>query len=450
MASLLWLLILILVFGAPAIRRRINQQKKDQDKDTSSGGSPFGNGSGSPFGNGNGSPFGNGSGSPSGNGSSPFGAAANAGQADGGAEGTERAQKRSGKRDRRVRRTGGRPGFPIGKVLLAAVIAVFVLMVAFGSFYSVSEQENAVVTQFGKIVRTDTAGLYFKVPFLQSVRMVDITTHGTGVGYTVSDTGQNIEDAGDGIMITSDFNLLNIDFYLEYKVDDPVAYLYNSEDPEGILKNVALASIRSVVSNYAVDDAMTTGKNQIQADVKETMMQELDENDIGLQVVNITVQDSEPPTDQIKQAFKAVETAKQGADTARNNALQYQNSQLPSAEAQADKIVQDATAAKEARIAEATGQVSRFNAEYDEYIKYPEVTKKRMFYETMEDILPDLKVIISDGGTETLLPLDSFSGNGTDDSSGSADSASSAGSAGTSSGNASAGSAAEAGTNGGN
>ncbi|MBQ9062005.1 MAG: FtsH protease activity modulator HflK [Eubacterium sp.] len=328
---------------------------------------------------------------------------------------------------------------PVGKILGGIVLAGAVILLVFNSFYSVSEQENAVVTQFGKIVRTDTAGLYFKIPFLQRVRMVDITTHGTGVGYTVSDSGQNIEDAGEGIMITSDFNLLNIDFYLEYKVDDPVAYLYYSEDPEGILKNIALASIRSVVSNYPVDDAMTTGKNQIQADVKETMMRELEENDIGLQVVNITVQDSEPPTDAIKQAFKAVETAKQGADTARNNALQYQNSQLPNAEAQADKIVQDATAAKEARIAEASGQASRFNAEYEEYIKFPEVTKKRMFYETMEDILPELKVIITDGDTQTLLPLDSFSGSGQADESGSGTDST----AGSGSGNGTAGGTAE-------
>lgn len=318
--------------------------------------------------------------------------------------------------------------FPVRKILPVILVLCVVLVLALGSFYSVSEQENAVVTQFGKIVRTDTAGLYFKIPLLQSVRKVDITTHGTGVGYSVSDTGQNITDESDGIMITSDFNLLNIDFYLEYKVDDPVAYLYYSEDPEGILKNIALASIRSVVSNYAVDDAITTGKNQIQADVKETMMQELEKNDIGLQVVNITVQDSEPPTNEIKQAFKAVETAKQGADTAKNNALQYQNSQLPGAEAQADKIVQDAKAAKEARIAEAAGQVSRFNAEYEEYSKYPAVTKKRMFYETMEDILPDLKVIITDGDTQTLLPLDSFSGGQSDDASAGSGSSSGSGS----------------------
>lgn len=296
----------------------------------------------------------------------------------------------------------------LGKLIPAIVIIVLIMIAVSGSFYNVSEQQNAVVTMFGKVIRTDTAGLYFKIPFVQRVKMVDITTHGTGVGYTLDNSGQNIPDPGNGIMITSDLNLLDIDFYLEYRVSDPVAYLYSSDKPEEILKNIALSSIRSIVADYSVDEAMTTSKGQIQADVKEDMMRELTEHNIGLSVVNITVQDSEPPTDEIKQAFKAVETAKQGADTAKNNALAYQNEQLPSAEANADKIVQTAEATKESRIAEAQGQVVRFEEMYEQYKLYPYITKKRMFYETMEDVMPSLKVIISDGSTQTMLPLDSF------------------------------------------
>ena len=298
--------------------------------------------------------------------------------------------------------------FPIKKVVGIVVVVAVLFLLLTGSFYNVSEQENAVVTMFGKVVRTDTAGLYFKIPLIQQVKKVDITTHGTGVGYTISTEGQNIADPGNGIMITSDLNLLDIDFYLEYRVSDPVAYLYNSNNPEEILKNVALSSVRSVVADYTVDEAMTTAKGQIQADVKEDMLRELTEHNIGLTVVNITVQDSEPPTDAIKQAFKAVETAKQGADTAKNNALAYQNEQIPSAEANADKIVQTAEAQKASRIAEAEGQVVRFNEMYEQYKLYPYITQKRMFYETMEDVLPGMKVIITDGSTQTMLPLEKF------------------------------------------
>ncbi len=300
-------------------------------------------------------------------------------------------------------------GFVKGlKIALRVILAIFIIITIFSGFYTVKETQNAVVTMFGKVLRTDTSGLYFKIPWLQQAHIVDITTHGTGIGYTIDKNGQNITDSDNGIMITSDFNLLNIDFYMEYKVSDPVAFLYNSDNPEEILKNIALSSIRSVVADYTVDEAMTTAKGQIQAEVKEDMLRELSEYNIGLTVLNITVQDSAPPTDEIIQAFKAVETAKQGADTAKNNALTYQNEKIPEAEANADKIIQTANATKEARIAEAEGQVARFNQMYEQYKNYPLITKKRMFYEVMEDVLPGLKVIITDGNTETMYPIESF------------------------------------------
>lgn len=300
-------------------------------------------------------------------------------------------------------------GFVKGlKIALRVILTIFIIITIFSGFYTVKETQNAVVTMFGKVLRTDTSGLYFKIPWLQQAHIVDITTHGTGIGYTIDKNGQNILDSDNGIMITSDFNLLNIDFYMEYKVSDPVAFLYNSDNPEEILKNIALSSIRSVVADYTVDEAMTTAKGQIQAEVKEDMLRELSEYNIGLTVLNITVQDSAPPTDEIIQAFKAVETAKQGADTAKNNALTYQNEKIPEAEANADKIIQTANATKEARIAEAEGQVARFNQMYEQYKNYPLITKKRMFYEVMEDVLPGLKVIITDGNTETMYPIESF------------------------------------------
>ena len=295
------------------------------------------------------------------------------------------------------------------KVVLIVIVALFALTIVNGSFYSVKEQEQAILTMFGKVVRVDTAGLYFKIPYIQQVHLVDMTTHGIGIGYVLKD-GQNITVDDEGIMITSDFNFVDIDFYLEYKVSDPVAAYYNSEDPEMIMKNMALANIRNTVVNYPVDDVITTAKGQIQAEVKERLATELAEKNIGMSVVNISVQDAEPPTEEIVQAFKSVETAKQGKETAVNNAKKYQSEELPKAEAAADKILQDAEAAKQARIAEAEGQVARFNEMYEQYKLQPYITKKRLFYETMEELLPDLKVIITDGNTQQMLPLDSFNG----------------------------------------
>lgn len=142
------------------------------------------------------------------------------------------------------------------------------------------------------------------------------------------------------------------------------------------------------------------------------ILERLSEQDIGTQLVNITIQDSEPPTSEVMEAFKAVETAKQGKETALNNANKYRNEQLPLAQAQADGIIKDAEAQKTERINEATAQVARFNAMYEEYIKNPTITKQRMFYEAMEEVLPDLKVVIEspNGNTQTFYPLESFTG----------------------------------------
>ena len=296
------------------------------------------------------------------------------------------------------------------KLIIVIVIVVLALLCVGESFYSVREQEQAVLTMFGKVLRVDTAGLYFKIPFIQDVHTIDMTTHGVGIGYYVKD-GQNITVDDEGVMITSDFNFVDIDFYLEYKVSDPVAFYYNSSNPEVIMKNMALACIRNTVVNYTVDDVITTAKGQIQAEVKEKLQNELTNSNIGMMVVNLSVQDAEPPTEEIVQAFKSVETAKQGKDTAVNNAKKYQSEELPKAEADADKIVQDAEAYKQARIAEAEGQVARFNEMYEQYKLQPYITKKRLFYETMEEVLPDLKVIITDGNTQQMLPLDNFNGN---------------------------------------
>ena len=301
-----------------------------------------------------------------------------------------------------------RPNSP-GKVFKSAGMVALVLVVillASQSTYQIREQEQAVLTTFGKAQAVTTPGLHFKIPFIQNVTKVNTTIKGFSIGYN-EETNEVIES--EAIMITSDYNFIDVDFYVEYKVSDPVKALYASEDPVLILKNMAQSCIRTVIGSYDVDSVLTTGKNEIQAAIKEMIMTELEENDIGVTLVNITIQDSEPPTVEIMEAFKKVETAKQGKETAINNANKYRNEKIPTAQAEADKIVKDAEAFKAERINEATGQVARFNAMYEEYIKNPVVTKERMFYEAMEEVLPDLKLIIDSGeGVEKILPLDSF------------------------------------------
>ena len=153
---------------------------------------------------------------------------------------------------------------------------------------------------------------------------------------------------------------------------------------------------------------MTTGKSAIQSEVKSKIAEDLSLQQIGLSIVNITIQDAEPPTQEIINAFKNVETVKQGAETTINQAKKYESEQIPEAEAEADRIVQQAEAQKAARIAEAEGQVSRFNAMFEQYVLNPLITKQRMFYETLEDVLPGVKVVITDGSTQTVFPVESF------------------------------------------
>lgn len=300
------------------------------------------------------------------------------------------------------------------KIILSAVVIIVLLILVFNSFYTIKEQEQAVVTTFGTPQAVTTSGLHFKIPFVQKVTKVNTTIKGMPIGYV---EGTNLSVPEESLMITSDYNFVNVDFYLEYKFSDPIEALYASDMPEFILKNIALSCIRSTIGQYDVDSVITTGKNEIQGVIRDAITARLEENDIGIQLVNITIQDAEPPTAEVIEAFKNVETAKQGKETSINVAEKYYNEQIPAAEAQADRIIRQAEAAKQARINEAKGQVSRFESTYAEYIKYPLITKQRMFYETMEEILPDLKVIIdnSDTGTQKILPLDSFITNGSAD-----------------------------------
>jgi len=219
----------------------------------------------------------------------------------------------------------------------------------------------------------------------------------------------NESNRNESEMITKDFNFVNVDFYIEFQIVDPVQAYIQKDNAIEILQNLAQSYIRDTVGIYNVDEVITTGKAEIQAKVKSLLSERLEQEDIGLGIVNVSIQDAEPPTEAVNNAFKAVEDAKQGMDTKINEAKKYQSEQIPAANAKADKAKKDAEAYKQQRISEAEGQVSRFNDMYEEYVKYPLITKKRMFYESMESVLPSLKVIIdSSDGTQTILPLDSF------------------------------------------
>lgn len=296
-----------------------------------------------------------------------------------------------------------------GKSVGIIVIFFLALYLFAGSVYTLKENEYAVVTTFGMPDVVEESGIHFKIPYIQELKKVPKTINGFPIGYETD--SEDFLDK-ESFMITRDYNFVNVDFYVAYRVTDPIKYLYSSEDPIAILKNLTQSYIRDTIGLYDVDSVITTGKNEIQASIKDKIVVRLEQEDIGIQLVNITIQDAEPPTQEVINAFKNVENAKQGKETSINRANQKRNEDIPAARAAADETVKTAQAQAKERVNEAKGQTARLNELYAEYQKYPLITKQRMFYETMEEILPGMKIIIerSDGTTQTMLPLESFTG----------------------------------------
>ena len=307
------------------------------------------------------------------------------------------------------RKAGGKK---IGTIVLVAVIALVLLLGSVTCFYTVDDKQQAVVTTFGKVTDITGAGIHFKLPFgIQQIDKVDVNVYQKiELGYD-SDGSNYYVDPSESTMITGDYNIVNVDFFVEYRISDPVQYLYSSNNPELILRNLIQSQVRNVVGSSTVDSVLTDGKENIQRQVKELVTNILSEYDIGLTLVDVRIQDAEPPTTEVIEAFKAVETAKQQAETVVNDAKAYQNAKLPDAEAQADKLVQNAEYLKRKRINEAVEQVAMFNAMYEEYALNPDITRSRMYYEAISQILPDVRLFIntsSSGDVQMLLPLESI------------------------------------------
>ncbi len=299
-----------------------------------------------------------------------------------------------------------------GRTVLLVALVLVLLTLAGTCFYTVDDKQQAVVTTFGRVTDVTDAGVHFKLPFgIQQVEKVDVNVYQKiELGYSSSGYAVNESES---TMITGDYNIVNVDFFVEYKISDPVQYLYSSNDPELILRNLIQSQIRNVVGSSSVDAVLTDGKENIQMQVKELVTRILQEYDIGLSLVDVKIQDAEPPTQEVIEAFKAVETAKQQAETVINDAKAYKNAQLPNAQAKADKLLQNAAYLKQKRVNEAVEQVAMFEAMYSEYAQNPGITRTRMYYEAISSVLPDVKLFINTGSgsgsdVQMLLPLESL------------------------------------------
>ena len=301
------------------------------------------------------------------------------------------------------------------KIVALSLVALVITLGALTCFYTVDEKQQAVVTTFGKVTDVTQAGVHFKLPFgIQKAHLVDVNVYQKlELGYRTNANGTTSSVESESTMITGDYNIVNVDFFVEYKISDPVKYLYASEAPKEVLRNLIQSQVRNVVGSSTVDATLTDGKAGIQAQVKSLVAQILQEYDIGLVLVDVRIQDAEPPTKEVTEAFKAVETAKQRAETIINEAKAYQNAKLPEAQANADKLIQNAQYLKQKRINEAIQQVAMFEAMYNEYALNPSITRSRMYYETLSQILPDVKVYVNTGSgsnMQMILPLEQLVG----------------------------------------
>ena len=303
----------------------------------------------------------------------------------------------------------------LGRSALLVLVLFLVLTTAMTCFYTVNDKQQAVVTTFGRVTDVVDAGVHFKLPFgIQQIHKVDVNVYQKiELGYiTTGDNYYGTAKTDESAMITGDYNIVNVDFFVEYKISNPQQYLFSSDEPELILKNLIQSQVRNVVGSSSVDSVLTDGKESIQMQVKQLVTEILAEYDIGLTLVDVKIQDAEPPTKDVIEAFKAVETAKQQAETVVNDAKAYQNAQLPQAKAEADKLIQNAQYLKQKRINEAYQQVAMFNAMYEEYAKNPKITRSRMYYEAISEILPGVKLYINTGSdsgdVQMILPLDSL------------------------------------------
>mgnify|MGYP002249743471 CR=1 FL=1 len=202
-----------------------------------------------------------------------------------------------------------KPGKHVKRIVIGAAGLVIIAGLAGDATYQIQEQEQAVLTTFGVPKAVPETGLHFKLPLVQKIQKVNTTIQGFPIGYSVVN---NEVVESESIMITSDYNFIDVDFFVEYRISEPVKYLYTSEQPEEILKNIAQSCIRTVIASYNVDEVLTTGKGEIQSKIKEMILNQMEEQDLGIQLVNITIQDSEPPTQEVMKAFKAVETDQAG------------------------------------------------------------------------------------------------------------------------------------------
>lgn len=296
----------------------------------------------------------------------------------------------------------------VKKIVIGVVAAIIIIFIGTSSFYTVQEQERAAILTFGKYSNETSAGLHFKWPYpIQQVITVPAElTQRIHIGYR-QEGSEAVPVEEEAMMITGDENIVSADAVVQWKISNIRDYLYNISDPEQFLRNAASSSIRAVIGSEKLDYAITDGKTVIQDKVREKLIELQAKYQTGIQIIDIKFQDIEPPSGQVAEAFREVTNAREEKNTKINNAAKYENDRIPKARGEAQALLENAEGQKKSRILNAEGDVAKFNAIYGEYKNNPNVTESRLILETLEKILPDAKIFITNSNSDTVnyLPL---------------------------------------------
>jgi membrane protease subunit HflK len=297
----------------------------------------------------------------------------------------------------------GGAGLPGSLIFLLVVV-----MAAIAAFYvftfRVNPDELGVVMRFGKVSRQEPPGLHFRMPYpIDEVRLPKVTRQNIiEIGMRAGGAARSVRAVlEESLMLTGDENIVDINFVVFWRIKDAQRYLFNIQNPEITVKEVAESSMREVVGQSNIQPLLTGARQKTEQAVQKLMQDVLDHYGAGITVDQVQLQKVDPPT-QVIDAFRDVQAARADQERLQNEAGSYASRLIPEARGDAERILQGARAYKEQTVAEANGQTARFLKVYDEYKKAPDVTRKRMYLETMERVL---------GGTDKII-LDSRSGQG--------------------------------------
>jgi len=302
-------------------------------------------------------------------------------------------------------------GKPIGLILI-----ILVLVWLASGLYRVGPDEQGVVLRFGKFIKTTQPGLHYHIPLpIETVQTPKVTkVNRIDIGFRSErdsgfSTGGGVADVPqESLMLTGDENIVNIDFSVFWVIKDAGKFLFQIQDPEGTVKAAAETAMREVIAKSEIQPVLTEGRAKIEVETQEIIQSILDEYNSGIQITQVQTQKADPP-DQVIDAFRDVQAARADMERSKNEAEAYANDVIPRARGEAAKILQAAEAYKQRVVAASEGEASRFFSIFNEYDKAKQVTKDRMYLETMEKVLADIdKVIIekdSGSGVVPYLPL---------------------------------------------